>query len=650
MGPPLNNPSLIETSMIAKLLFRLLGTCLFFLLTACASSLYRQPVQVPPEVFNSAPPTEAQVLWAQAEQTAATGDLMQAIGIWEKIAKAYANNAIAPKSLSRIGRLYLSKDHPDTALRYFDAIINQFPQWQDTAFAQLDRVEALWGSGSKRSALNEAGKLWESPLPDPQFRVRLSAFLARATAAEGELPNALNWLDTGFAKAQTEDQKSLLNRSALAIFEAISEATAGKLAATAITPYLRPYLDYRLAQLQLEQDHQDAARDQFLKILTDYPDHPIGASIRDLLNQGRVTAQLPSHLDRIGCILPLTGSHAEFGRQVLRGLALAAEDWNEANPTSPVTLIVKDSRAQPSQAAAAFQSLAEDHGVLAIVGPLSAKCTSALTADTSKYGIPMLSFTQQEAVEARSPFVFHLLLDNREMVDHLLRYCREQLGATRFAVLHPNDRYGNRLAKVFAGAATAGNVNLVANVAYQPGTTDFKQAIGDLLKQASDNPYSRDNKSAVEVLFIPDQPQTVALIAPQLPYYNIVSPTLLGTNLWDDPSLVTIGGVYLENAVFATALPLTDSTQGIARFREQFREAYGTAPHYLEAQAYDALTVVLRARNHGGSDRLMLQNNLLRLSGSGNLTGVTAFRSDGTVQRDYLIYKIQNGTPVQVSP
>ncbi|OIP96928.1 MAG: hypothetical protein AUK55_05180 [Syntrophobacteraceae bacterium CG2_30_61_12] len=650
MEPPLANQSLIETSMIAKLLLRLLGTGLLLVLTACASSLYRQPVQVPPEVFNSAPPTEAQALWAQAEKTAAAGDLMQAIGIWEKIANSYPNNAIAPKSLSRIGRLYLSKDRPDTALRYFNAIIDQFPQWQGTAFAQVDRVEALWGSGSKRNALNEAGKLWESPFPDPEFRVRLSAFLARSTAAEGELPNALNWLDTGFAKAQTEDQKSLLNRSALTILAAMNEATARKLAATAIAPSVRPYLDYRLAQIQLEQGHQDAARDQFLKVLASYPDHPITASIRDLLNQGRVTTQLKSNSDRIGCILPLTGSYAEFGRQVLRGLALAVENWNTANPSSPVTLIVKDSRAQPDQAAAAFRSLAADHGVLAIVGPLSAKCTNAVTADTSKYGVPMLSFTQQEAVEARSPFVFHLLIDNREMVDRLLRYCREQLGATRFAVLHPNDRYGNRLAKVFSSAATAGNVNLVANVAYQPGTTDFKQAIGDLLKQASDNPYSRDNKSAVEVLFIPDQPQTVALIAPQLPYYNIISPTLLGTNLWDDPSLLTSGGVYLENAVFATALPLTDSTQGIARFREQFRDAYGAAPHYLEAQAYDALTLLLTARDRGGNDRATLQNNLLHLSGSGNLTGVTAFRPDGTVQRDYLIYKIQNGVPVQVSP
>lgn len=631
---------------------RHLWIVLLVLVSACSPSYYRQSAQVPPEVFNAPAPAEAQALWAQAESAYLSGNLVLAINTWERIANSFPTNAIAARSLSRIGKLYLSKGKPDPSLKYFDAIIDNFPQWYETAFTQIDRVEALWAAGNHSTALDEATKLWQSAYPDAEFRVRLCAFLAQANADNQMMPSAIEWLDRGLAKAQTNDQNNRMGQTAVNLLEPLDQAAVQQLLATTSSGNVRAYLEYRLARIQMEQGNQDAARQQLLQILAHYPKHPVTRQIRALFNQGVMTAILPLHPDRIGCLLPLTGAYAAFGRQVLRGLALAVENWNASHAGRPVSLIVKDTKAQPAKAARAYQSLAEDYGVLAIVGPLSAKCTNSLSAATGKYGIPLLTFTQRESVETGSPFIFHLLIDNRGMVERLVRYCHDQLSYDRFAILYPKDRYGRRLSGVFAEAVQELGIQAVAQVSYQPGTTDFKQAIHDLLQQAGNNPYSRGGKSAIEALFIPDQAQTVALIAPQLPYYNMISPTLLGTNLWDDPALLKIGGVYVENALFATAFPLTDSSATIAGFRDQFQQAYGATPHYFEAQAYDTVTALLTARDLTGVstvDRVSLQQNLLSLSLTDNLTGIVAFLPDGTLERDYVIYRIENGTAVQAT-
>jgi ABC-type branched-subunit amino acid transport system substrate-binding protein len=149
-----------------------------------------------------------------------------------------------------------------------------------------------------------------------------------------------------------------------------------------------------------------------------------------------------------------------------------------------------------------------------------------------------------------------------------------------------------------------------------------------------------------EALFLPDQVQTVSLIAPQLPYNNVVGITLLGTNLWGEGPIVEAGGVYVDQALFATPYYADSQAPRVRTFREHFEEVYQTSPSYLEAQAYDALTLLLQARaalDPASMDRYSLLQSLFQIHQFQGVAGVYSFTAEGNLSRSYQILQINNG-------
>ena len=246
-----------------------------------------------------------------------------------------------------------------------------------------------------------------------------------------------------------------------------------------------------------------------------------------------------------------------------------------------------------------------------------------------------------------------VFIDNRDMVRSLVKYCREKLGYTRFAALYPDDRYGQKISKVYGEVVQELGGTLLASVPYKQKTTDFKEPISKLMNIAKKNaPPSGIEATPFEALFLPDQVQTVSLIAPQLPFYNVVGATLLGTNLWSEGPIAQAGGAYMEQALFATPYYAESQSERVREFREKFEAMYQTAPTYLEAQAYDALSLLLEARATlpaSGVDRTALLQSILKIRNYQGVAGEYTFNAKGELERSYLLMQVVNGQVVQVS-
>ena len=144
----------------------------------------------------------------------------------------------------------------------------------------------------------------------------------------------------------------------------------------------------------------------------------------------------------------------------------------------------------------------------------------------------------------------------------------------------------------------------------------------------------------------------MSLIAPQLPYNNVVGVTLLGTNLWGEAPLVQAGGVYVEGAVFATPFMADSQNRTVRAFREKFAAKYNAPPSYLEAQAYDALMLFLEARNgsnHEVKDRASLLRNLLQIHDFEGVAGTYSFNQNGKLEREYMLFQVVNGQLVPLN-
>jgi ABC-type branched-subunit amino acid transport system substrate-binding protein len=625
------------------------------LLSGCAAPKRQTtPADIPPSALNAPAPQAAEALWKQAEQEQNTGNITSAIAKYETIAQSYPNNAIAARALARLGNISLEQQHVDQSLKYFDYLLYMYPQWEGNALAQVDRLRALRLKGEKREVMKQGLELWKSSSNYPTIQFPLSILLANVYQDSGERSTALDWLLFAATKAETSEQQQTVAQATLDIVGGMDEPSIRKLMARDAPELIQVVLEYRLAQIERERGQTEQARERLTALLTRSATHPLAPQVRQALGETPTAINLPINPDRVGCLVPLSGPHESYGRMVMRGLAMAAEEWNETHPDQPVNLVVKDTQAQPEIAAKALEGLAKEYGVLAGVGLLSKQSTEFISPVVSQLSMPLLTMTQKEDA-ASNPFIFHVFLDKESMVKTLVRYCREKLGYTNFAALYPNGRYGESLQNVFEKVVQESGGRLTASVPYEPNSTDFRDPIQKLIQMSNQGNSTPDPGSMpFDALFIPDESQTVALIAPQLPYYNLVGITLLGTNIWGEaPPINEVGGVYVEKAIFATPFYAESKSPNVRKFIEKFQSLYQSSPSYLEAQAYDAMKLLLYARSRLPRSSMLrpaLLQNILQIKGYDGVTGTMSITPAGEVDRSYLLLQVQQGGITQIAP
>lgn len=635
--------------------------CIACLVLAGCGTTPPPPPQGAAPTLVSSPPKDAEVLWQKAEQEKKSGKTAAATATLERIAQAYPNNVIAPRALHRLGEIQLEQGNGERALQYLDYLLYTFPAWDGRNAARLDRLRALALLGRKKQVMKESMPLWEAASGQPRVRVGLAKLMAEVYKGDGETETAFEWVVAGFPLAQTPDEQRSLTQATLNVLQDANEGTVKKLYKKTSSDFMVVFLEYRLAQIESQKVSPEAGQQRIRELIKRYPSHPLAPEMQAALRGGGTaptTAQRgmepppPLNINKIGCLVPLNGPHEKYGRMVQRGLNMALEEWNKARPGQSVTLVVKDAPAEGDAALKAFESLAREEGVAAVIGPLGAQTVKVVAPAADRLGVPMLALTQRDEEAPRNLYVLHMFLDNQDLVRSLVRYCRTKLNFTRFASLYPEDRYGQRLSKAFAEVVREEGGNLVTSVAYREKTTDFKEPLQKLLTVANQNlPPSGMELAPFEALFIPDQIQTLALIAPQLPHNNVLGATLLGTNLWAEGALLDVGSSYIEQALFATPFLAESDVPKSRAFCQRFEELYQTAPSYLEAQAYDALMLLLAGRSAlrgGAGDRVAILQGIQQTRSFEGVAGTYSFTPEGDLKRSYLIFQVQNGQIVRV--
>jgi ABC-type branched-subunit amino acid transport system substrate-binding protein len=197
---------------------------------------------------------------------------------------------------------------------------------------------------------------------------------------------------------------------------------------------------------------------------------------------------------------------------------------------------------------------------------------------------------------------------------------------------------------------------------YEPDQTDFARQIKKLSRTFNGNQDKVDNngqqisfrgknrhiKSEVivdfDAIFIPDVPEQIALIAPQLAFYDIDDVLLLGTNLWHSDKLIKAAGKYIQEAIMAEVFYAEGSNENVQQFIMSFKQAFGQRPGFIEALAYDAAMIALQAASSSRVEsRKDLKNELRNLYNFEGVTGLTSFQENGDAfKKLYLLQVVDN--------
>jgi ABC-type branched-subunit amino acid transport system substrate-binding protein len=136
-----------------------------------------------------------------------------------------------------------------------------------------------------------------------------------------------------------------------------------------------------------------------------------------------------------------------------------------------------------------------------------------------------------------------------------------------------------------------------------------------------------------DAIFIPGVYDKVGLIIPQLAFYNIENIALLGTNGWNSPELIKMGGKFLKSIYFVDGFYSDSHQMKVKEFVEQFQNNYGELPSQLSGQAFDAAGIIFKSIVSGADNRLKLRDSLVKVKNYPGVTGKTNILESGDSEK-----------------
>ncbi|MBI2963175.1 MAG: penicillin-binding protein activator [Deltaproteobacteria bacterium] len=339
----------------------------------------------------------------------------------------------------------------------------------------------------------------------------------------------------------------------------------------------------------------------------------------------------------VGVLLPLSGRYRTFGESCLRGIRVALGALENRTPV--VRTVILDSLGDPSQAASAYQKLAGDPGIVAVLGPMLGAEIDAVQTYAHGFGMPTLTFAQR-AVGVGGP-LFRFSLTKEDQAAVLARYAVVERGLRRWAIFYPDDGYGREIAGSFREAVEALGGRVVADVGYPPGKSDLQAEAKRLQSRIG---VVENQPPPLDGVFLPESAERLAMVTSYLGFVDIRGVQLLGASGWDRPQGLLGAMPAVEGGVFVDGFFLYSFRPEVRAFVDAFRDAYHGDPGTLEAYGFDAAALVRDVIAAGSTSRPAVLEQLRRPSLRRGATGETVIAAGGRIEKGLFLLEVEEGT------
>lgn len=350
----------------------------------------------------------------------------------------------------------------------------------------------------------------------------------------------------------------------------------------------------------------------------------------------------------VGVILPLSGKFKPYGLKLLKGVEMASNIYS-GEGSKNIEYIIRDYGSDETRLSDIIEDLDRDNNVIAILGPMGTQaCRTAL-----KKGIPTFIYSKENLVPQEGSCCYGNYLTIGTQVSTLLKTARNQ-GIKRFALLSPSDAFGKTFRDVFIRTAPQYNIEVVFSQEYAYDTKDFSNIVrlfkDTMRKQKKSGKQKAVNTQmpSIEAVMIPDTATNASTIAAYLPYYGIKDVRLFGTDLWDTPDFIRMGGKNIEEACFVSGFYSESSSIRVRDFVSTFSATFDSSPSIWEASAYDTTCIIRQMIEKGADSRNELNEAISSLKDYQGATGVISFYSDGSTRKEITVLTVRDGSIIEV--
>ena len=374
----------------------------------------------------------------------------------------------------------------------------------------------------------------------------------------------------------------------------------------------------------------------------------------------------------IGLLAPISGEYSDIGKNVVRGVQLAIDEYNRT--FSPkIELVILDTRGNMVETAQKTRELIEIHQTPIIVGPvLSSNATVAASALMNTKDIIMITPTATDDGIARlGSNIFQMNVTLSILGKKIARYAIENLNIKEFAIIAPITEYGRILSESFKNEVIKFNGKIYAEEFFDEGTNDFRMQFESLRLKLSErkweqmalegNPvygdraidkrkkdsYLSDSTIGIGGLFIPAEAEDVIKLSSQV-YFHRLQTQLLGSNGWHSKTTLSEGKKYVNNAIFSTNFETTTQNEKWETFSKSFLNQFKEKPDRIAAPlSYDATNLILNALNEENSMEA-IRDKLYSIKNFNGASGMISFDPIEGVNSEAKIMKISNKKFIRV--
>jgi len=662
-----------------------------------------RPPAAPPEIQTPIKPPEVILpsgdqIFSEAEDLYMKSSFQKAIDKYETYVALYPRGPLADAALSKIGVIHTGLKAYDSARAVYAQLISEYP---DSPFKPDAMIETLDTYNQQEKYTETVKFAFEIPEDNLSINQMFRKYELVGDAYAGiQVPSDAFYYYSVVYQQAGGFEKNRIMEKIKSVSAELSRVHTDNLLSRVDDPALRGYLLYHMGLLCMETGKMDYALNALTELTESIPEHEMTAPAEALLNE--IYSQTLSRPFTIACLLPLSGPYKLYGNRALSGIELAFHEHFLKKDSTEIRLVVKDTQSDPFATVLAVQEL-DIENAAAIIGPMV--MSEAATLEAQARGIPILTLTQKDNITATGDYVFRNFITPKMQARTLANYAVASLGADRFAILYPDENYGNTYMNLFWDEIISLGATVAAVESYSPEQTDFaapiKKLVGlyyevppdlqisfDLTEEETTLPMERDPRGMIpyyppvfkeipelcyqqprtdpgpvagsqdrgrnteeelpaivdfDAVFIPDAPSKTGLIIPQLAFHDVDDVYLLGTNLWHTANLIKMSRQYVQNAVIAEGFSPDIDSKRVKQFVKTYEAAFMETPGFIEAVAYDSAEILFEILSKPGIRfKAHLRDEMFNLVGHPGVTGTTHFDFSGDAIKEPYLLRVKN--------
>lgn len=259
---------------------------------------------------------------------------------------------------------------------------------------------------------------------------------------------------------------------------------------------------------------------------------------------------------KIGVFEPTTGENGGGGMQEVLGIRYAntvAPTVDINGTTYNIELVEVDNQSDKTAAVTAAQSLISS-GVVGVLGSYGSGVSIAAGQTYAEAGVPAIGCScTNPQVTLGNDFYFRTCFLDPFQGTVMASYAAEEMGYKTAAIISQNgDDYSTGIAAYFKQAFEQLGGTIVADETYQTNESDFNAILTTV------------KASNAECVFIPCSIATATLILPQAQAVGLEA-HILGSDTWENESIVMAAGSAAEGVVFSTFFDENDESTPMAK-------------------------------------------------------------------------------------